>query len=990
MTARAKSSLAATSSIAAIVMGLSASTAMAQVTATAASTSTDTAADMIVVTGSRLLTEKQADSLPLRVLTRDDLEKRGSPPLLDLIRALPEAAGSIGNSNSSQAGRGQGFEGAESVNLRGLGPDRNLVLLNGRRMPLVGGFFVNTRNIPGAAVERIEILKDAASTTYGSDAMTGVVNFITRRDFEGFDVGGDFTWIRDTSGDYRLDATYGKVGDGWNVMISGGYQQRAQLRARDREWSIPPYTVNPDAGWNFSSNPSQFTPVGNTGPGGTLATVGPRAVDVGCSALGGIQPFAGFCVNNVQKWQDLVAPAKTWQLYGEFNYELSSSVELHVEGTYADSRATVHYPPSFNQPKPITETVLPANINPATFIAGTSPRLFNNWFVPLNNPGLAAYAAANPSQFPANTTGIFIPIGQWRPYLVGGNPFFGSDPINPAYQTRDQQQFRVSAGLTGSFGPDIHWNADITHGQNKHTLKGWDSSGVQIELALRGLGGPNCQWQTAAPGSAGCLWLNPMSTAIASAPINGVASNPGYVASTANTLELANWLMLPQERFLTSKTTEANFGFDGNFAGLDLGSGPVKWAVGGQWRQLTFVETDSKFADRTRVPCLNSPLDIPGANICTPTPNTPLGLAAAFAPVDITTNIFAAFAEVMVPFTDRSNMTLGARYEDYGKDGGGTFNPQVRAKWQLLDWLAVRGSAGTTFRAPPQTALAPNPLASIPTILGRATALDLIGNPDLQPERATTYNIGLLVQTGAFDAGIDYYHYDLKDILTSEPQNAIVNAVFPNGAAGANNCATVDPKFLADHFVFNGPCAAANLSKVQLLRINGPKARFSGIDLRASYRFNNVFGGDLTLGGVGNVTLKYEFDAFDIAGLAIPGFAAVGKLNIGTLAHPLPKWKADGYINYHNGPVNVRWTGRFNSAYIDQRQAATAVGYTLDARLLHDISVNVELPRNFMVSLAVTNVLDQDPPLARLAEGYDAMTSDPLGRTVRLGVRTRF
>ncbi len=983
MVVRLKSILAGAASLAALAAGFSASAAMAQQTE-------QRPEEFIVVTGSRLLTEKQAEALPLRILTRDELQLQGSPPLLDIIRALPEAAGSIGNSNSSQPGKGQGFEGSESVNLRGLGPDRNLVLLNGRRLPLVSGFFVNTRNIASSAIGRIEILKDAASTTYGSDAMTGVVNFITRRDFDGLEVGGDFTFIEDTDGDYRLDATFGKVGSNWNFMLSGGYQRRAQLRVRDREWSTPPYSVNPDAGWNFSANPAQFTPVGPTGPGGVLATTGPRAVDVGCSALGGIQPFAGFCVNNVQKWQDLVAPAKTYQVYGEFNYEFSPSLELHLEGSYANSKTIVHYPPSFNQPKPITETVLPSNINPASFIPGTSPRLFNNWFVPLNNPGLAAYAAANPTQFPAGSTGIFIPIGQWRPYLVGGNPFFGPDPLESAYQTRDQEEYRVSAGLTGTIDGGIHWNADITYGRNDHTLQGFDSSGVQIELALRGLGGPSCQWQTAAPGSPGCLWLNPMSTAIASAPINGITSNPGYVAATANTLELANWLMIPQTRYLTSQTTEANLGFDGAFGGLDLGGGPVRWAVGGQWRQISFRERDSKFADRTQVPCLNSPLNIPGANVCTPTPYTPLGLSAAFAPVNITTDIFAAFAELVVPFTDSSSVTLGARYEDYGSDGGGTFNPQVRAKWQLLDWLAVRGSASTTFRAPPQTSLAPNPLASIPTILGLPTALDLTGNPDLKPEKATTYNVGVLVQAGGFDAGVDYYHYDLKDILTTEPQNAIVNALFPNGAAGANNCATLDAAFIADHFVFNGACSAANLSKVLLLRINGPKARFSGIDIRASYRINDVAEGTLTLGAVANVTLTYKFDPFTVAGLPVAGFDAVGKLNAGTLAHALPKWKGQGFINYQHGPVNLRWTGRYNSSYIDQRQGAAAVGYRLGSRLLHDLAVNIELPWEMNVNLAVTNLLDKDPPLARLAEGYDASTSDPLGRTFRMGLRKTF
>lgn len=967
--------------VAAACMGLSAASAAAE---------DADGLDEVVVTGSRLLRSQEAEALPLRVVTNDDLLKQGAPSLLETIRALPEAAGSIGNSNSSQPGKGQGFEGGESVNLRGLSSERNLVLLNGRRLPLLGGSFVNVRNIPSSAVERIEVLKDAASTTYGSDAMTGVVNFITRQNFEGIEFGGDFTQIEDTDGDVKLDATWGKKGDNWRFLLSGGYQQRARLWVRDRPWSTPPYTVNPDAGWNFAGNPGPFQPVGNVGPGGTLGTLGALQMDVGCTALGGITPFGNnWCVNNVQLWQNLVAPADTYQLFGEFVRDFANGTELRLEATYAESKAIVDYPPSFNQPKPVTETVLPANINPAGFIAGTTPRLFNNWFVPLNNPGLAAYAAANPSQFPAGTTGVFIPIGRWRPYFVGGNPFFGG-PDDTGYQTRDQEQFRVSAALRGTFGDSLNWTADLTHGQNKYNLKGWDSAGVQIQLALRGLGGPNCQWQTAAPGSAGCLWLNPTSTAIAGAPINGVATNPGYNAAVANTKELADWLMIEQQRFLTSEITEANFGLDGELGGLSLGGGAVRWAAGAQWRQISFNETDSKFADRTQVPCLNSPLNIPNANVCTPTPYTPLGLAVALEPVDITTDILAAFAEVVLPFTARSNVTLGARYEDYGSDGGGTFNPQLRAKWQLTDWLALRGSASTTFRAPPQTSLAPNPAGSIPNILGRATALDLIGNPDLEPEEATTYSVGFIVQAGGFDAALDYYTYDIENILTTEPQNAVVNAVFPNGATGANNCATVDPKFLADHFVFNGACSAANLSKVNLLRINGPQATLSGLDLRASYRFPDVLGGALTLGVVANQTLDYEFEAFSVAGLAVAGFEAVGRLNAGTLAHQLPEYKGQAYLNYGRGPVNLRWTLRYNSSYIDQRQAVTAVGRDIPSSTYQDVSAVVELPRNVTLLLSVNNLTDEDPPLVRLPEGYDAMTADPLGRNYRVGLRVKF
>jgi iron complex outermembrane receptor protein len=324
----------------------------------------------------------------------------------------------------------------------------------------------------------------------------------------------------------------------------------------------------------------------------------------------------------------------------------------------------------------------------------------------------------------------------------------------------------------------------------------------------------------------------------------------------------------------------------------------------------------------------------------------------------------------------------------------------LRGKWQVVDWLALRGSVSTSFRAPPQSSLAPNPVGSIPNINGRPTALDTIGNPDLDPEEATVFSVGMIVQAGNFDAALDYYHYDITDILTTEPQNAIVNSLFPPNAP--NNCATLDPAFIAAHFEFSGPCSAANLSKVKLLRINGPDAKFDGLDLRASYRFDEVLGGALTLGAVGNKTLNYEFDPFTVAGLTIPGFDAVGYLNAGTLAYTLPEDKWSAYVNYGRGPVNLRWSVRYNSSYTDQRtlaapgqvvypagQTGTLIDQKISATSLHDFAAVIELPRNLSLTLAVGNIFDEDPEMVRLPEGYDAMTSDVLGRNYRVGLRLK-
>ena len=288
---------------------MSVSAAVLAVLSTSAAAATATL-DEVVVTGSHIKSDGETGALPIRIVSSEDLLKAGAPTIVDFFKSLPEAAGSLGQSNASQPGKGQGLEGSSSVNLRGLGANRNLVLLNGLRLPYAGGSFVNTSLVPMSAVERVEVLKDGASTTYGSDAISGVVNFVTKRGFEGFEVGADYTDIKGNSGDKRFDATWGHVGDGWNVMISGAYQQVEQLETMDRSWANRDYAVNPAATWNFSSNPSQFTPVAPNSSG-YLAAIGPRVVDVGCAALGGIQPFAGFCVNQHGRYEDIVNPSKT-------------------------------------------------------------------------------------------------------------------------------------------------------------------------------------------------------------------------------------------------------------------------------------------------------------------------------------------------------------------------------------------------------------------------------------------------------------------------------------------------------------------------------------------------------------------------------------------------------------------------------------------------------------------------------------------------------
>nr|QQZ51913.1 TonB-dependent receptor plug domain-containing protein [Phenylobacterium glaciei] len=156
----------------------------------------------------------------------------GRPSVVQLVKTLTAAQSSLGESN-----RYNGGAGTASINLRGLGSSRTLVLMNGRRLADTtaaafqgGGQDLNF--MPTAAIGRIEILKDGAAATYGSDAVAGVVNFITRKDLDGFEFNGNYAFIKDSDGDYDASLAYGKVFDNGNALITVGYRARGRLTPR--------------------------------------------------------------------------------------------------------------------------------------------------------------------------------------------------------------------------------------------------------------------------------------------------------------------------------------------------------------------------------------------------------------------------------------------------------------------------------------------------------------------------------------------------------------------------------------------------------------------------------------------------------------------------------------------------------------------------------------------------------------------------------------
>jgi iron complex outermembrane receptor protein len=964
----------------------------------------------VVVTGSYIAGTPEDAALPVTVLNADTMQKQGSPSLVELIKALPEAAGIIGESNQFTAGRGQGQEGLGSINLRGLGPERTLVLLNGHRLPLAAGTLVDTNSLPISAIGRVEVLKDGAAATYGSDAIGGVVNFITKKNVHGLDVGGDLRDIRGSNGEWTANATWGTSGNHWDGFVSGRYWHRSALPVLSRSWAHQAYDNNPEGGWSGASNPTEFTPAILTGTGALAPNAAAFFVDAGCTPVGGILSGAGVtaagtgasnCRTQYTIWDNLEEKQDNYTVYGEFNADAFAGSKFHAELAYANTYIPhANTTPSYATSRPVPETVLPANYLPALFSVAGPPRQSFLYFVPSSNPGYQAYAAAHPTQLSPTGPGAFMTVGNWRPYLAGGTPLFG---YNESFAVRKHEQWHASVDLKGDFGGGIGWDANLTYGRYRFFLSGYDSLTDRLELALRGLGGPSCNFQTGTPGVGPCSYYNPFSNAVPGAPRNGL-TNPGFNPAVQNTADLTAWFFPYQASTTTTQNWEGNIVLNGHLPRFALPGGDIGWAAGVQWRRNEFDTQYSTFANALLSPCADTP--VTGSTTCTPhtSPSVFLGVGN---PQSLSQDIFAGFVEVSLPVSDKLNFDLAARYEDYGSNGGSTFNPQLRGKWQALDWLAFRGSVGSTFRAPPQAFLIPDPATSLQNILGAFRPVDTIGNPGLRPEKATVFSVGAIVQAGAFRATVDYWNYDLKQVITSEPLTSVVAALFPNGTGVGDNCGSLDPAFIASHFVFSGPCSAATVTKVQLLRINGPEIKTDGVDFNATYRLgDDVWGGSMTLGVVGTYIHKYDVGALKIGTVAVPAFSAVGFFNSGQIAYPLPQWKGQGYVEWNNGPVNVRWTVRYTDSYVDQRTSLflfnsayktptdqggiVPAGRTIKKIALSDLAFRYIGAWDTTWTLAINNVFDQDPSFARTELNYDALTGDPLGRTIKLGIQKKF
>ncbi|MCZ6501528.1 MAG: TonB-dependent receptor, partial [Gammaproteobacteria bacterium] len=275
----------------------------------------------VVVTGSRIRRSDASSISPISVMTEQDLNVSGNLTLENFIQDMPAVNGA-----DFGAGVNNGNPGVATVSLRGLGPNRTLTLVNGKRFASqsVNGF-VDLNMIPTAIVDRIEVLRDGASTVYGSDAIAGVVNIITKKNFEGVDIDFGYDVTDENDGDqYNLSVTFGTAFDKGNFVVSAQVNKRDEIRQGDRRFSACPFFddgTQKICGGSPTTTPAQFTPLGAD------SALGGMVVD----SSGVSRPFnAATDAFNFAALSYLTTPQDVYSAYAAANYELMDTSAFGV------------------------------------------------------------------------------------------------------------------------------------------------------------------------------------------------------------------------------------------------------------------------------------------------------------------------------------------------------------------------------------------------------------------------------------------------------------------------------------------------------------------------------------------------------------------------------------------------------------------------------------------------------------------------------------
>ncbi len=970
----------------------------------------------IVVTGTYIRRTTEDSPSPLTIFDRTSMEQIGAIEIADVVNRMTFNAGATNTTNAFSGGDNN--TGQTNINIRNLGLGSTLVLLDGKRSVAAstdsgGNTFVPLGTlVPAIAIERFEVLKDGASALYGSDAVAGVVNVITRDGFEGLEVQVDFRADQETreQRDFTLGGIWGTANERGNLVISAEYLDRTGLQIKDRFDDFGGSGVSTLGQPPTTLAPGPFQVPHLVGGGIATGLGGAIAGDIDCEAAGALangQSFRspltgqvggleglGACIYDFSPFFNLVGDEERFLTHASGSFRLTEGHEFYGSFRFADQK----------------------------FRRGNSLfPLVRFPFVPAGNPGAANDLARRQAALDA--------LGENNPFpgvdlteapgvqlfgrVLGGSPDspFERRPVDT--DTREfTDEFRILTGFRGDLPVLPNWTYDTSFlfAQRKNQARNTDTRQQQLEQALAGAGGPRCNTVAAldpdnpaeAPGSGNlgageCFYFNPFGSSLVQ-PDGSIQNDP----LLTNSPELLEW-MVGEIRSITETSTKV---VDAVITGdvLELPSGPLGMAAGFQWRQ------DEIFFDADADSNANN-------------------FSFIFGAADFTgqEDIFAGFLEFAVPVLDRLELQAALRYEYFDALGDDTLDPKITALWRARDDLTLRASWGTSFRVGSllQRFGQSTQLLNIadPQFSGTSLAFRPIitsGNPQLSPEEATVWNIGF---SFAPDDGplanlridFDYFNYDYDNLLTREGfEELLTRDIAARCPDGLNDVGDPDApqacglqtdedgQQIGVATIGEGIPEVVRGDDLGLLRIensfiNAQELEVNGIDFTVGYTlFTDGFG---SFSPQVNGSWMRTYDLTNVVGETIDG---VGSRNFGNaVGRSLPEWRLNASLGWNIGRHSAFVMARYIDSYTDDQPADPAgnVGSLLRANQLGidpqnrtvssqttwDAQYSFELPaigfqaEGSRISVGGINIFNKRPPRLNFDGGFDPFVHDPRG-----------
>ncbi|MES2988348.1 MAG: TonB-dependent receptor [Pseudomonadota bacterium] len=977
-------------SLIALAAALSATPALAQTAPSAAEAPAEVADDKqdaeatgpgIIVTGTRIISSGFNAPTPTTVIGEAELALNAQPNIFNAIAQLPSLQGSTGAATGTFS-TSSGQQGLSSFSLRGLQPIRTLTLLDGQRV--VGANVTGVPDIsmfPQLLVKRVDVVNGGASASYGSDAVGGVVNFITDTRFKGFkgNVQGGMTRYNDDK-QVLAQAAFGTglFDDRVHLVVSGEYDNEDGVGpgnfgidlAGARDWHRASTLVNtgqanngtPQFRYRDYAQPYQYALYGliNNGPLQGVAfdrngapynfNYGSGGVPNGAGGVTGCFSGNAFCVGGdlsgaPGSGASLKSSLERINGFGRIGFDFAENNELYFTANIAQVLTS-------NQPSP--------GYNRASLTVQCA-----NAYLPQTIKDRCTTAGITSFGFGSSN---------------GGFP-------SPRVST-DRRQYRFVGGLKGQFdlgGTAWNYDAYYQHGTTKSYI---DVDTIVLQnryvaatnaVLLNGV----IVCADAAARAAGCQ------------PINIFGANRPSAAAL-------EYVMPANGPFQDTKLTQdvASVSFSGE--PIDLWAGPLAFAFGGEYRKEYYSVSADPYGAGVSAISPNS-----GAYPADPLLNSTQGsnwAAGNYKNGSGKYDVLEGFAEVNLPLINseavgKANINGAARVTRYSTSGT-IWAWKIGGTWDLpLDGFRLRAVTSRDVRAPNLSELFAAPtVTTLPSFnnpfppAGAVQAFqNTVGNPALKPEIARNTELGIVLSRPSWLPGLslsfDYYNIKLSGVISSLSAQQIVQFCFEGKSQFCGG------------FVLNSPVQGGNFINVQPFNLASWKT--SGFDIEASYQWQRPLGlpGSFTVRALGTHVREFLVNA-GVAGVDVVDQAGANTGNT-------PDWKWLAVQTYSNDTfsltVQERWfsNGVFGNQYVvcqTSCPASTGNHPTIDYNTMKgafyvDIGGSFNVTSNITSFFKVDNLFDHDPAAApQTNTGLDVNPAlyDTLGRTYRLGVRFKF